>query len=333
MKKLVKILMVLVIIPTLIMTSCKKDPTETEYTKLTTYMAQNSLDLGDILDGWVIGGTGLTVDANDFSVADYYIFDFRGAEDFALGHIKGAHNILLANLVDEAAAVGADKKFLLVCYTGQTAARATGAMRMLGYEAKSLKWGMSAWHEDFAGKWNANATDFPSTNWVTTGAPPALKEFTPPTFSTNEVNAEEILEARVRYILTQDWLISKTDVLDNPGNYFINNKWSLSAWDAFGHITGAYRIDEDLNIDALKNLEPTGLLVTYCYTGQTSSITNVWLQALGFNGRSLKFGVNGIAHSAMVTSSVKKKCWKGEGSASELNLGYYDAAGTLHMPK
>ena len=332
MKKLFRILLVLAIIPALTMTSCKEEATETEYQKLTTYMAQNSLDLGDVLDGWVIGGTGLTVDPVDFTVADYYIFDLRAAVDFDLGHIKDAHNVTLANLADAAEAAGADKKFLLVCYTGQTAARGTGALRMLGYEAKTLKWGMSAWHEDFAGKWNSSATDFTSPNWVTTGTPSAVKEFDPPSINTGEVNGEDILKARVKTILTKDWVALKTDVLSNPSNYFINNKWSLSSWDAYGHINGAYRLDEDLNLDGLKNLEPSGIMVTYCYTGQTSSITTAWLDVLGFNGRSLKFGVNGIAHSSLVTG-ISGKAWKGAGSASELNLGYYDADGLMHGPK
>jgi rhodanese-related sulfurtransferase len=75
-------------------------------------------------------------------------------------------------------------------------------------------------------------------------------------------------------------------------------------------------------------------MVTYCYTGQTSSITTAWLQVLGFdNARSLSFGANGIVHSAMVNTSVKAKCWKGEGSGSEMNFGYYDGNGNMHSPK
>jgi rhodanese-related sulfurtransferase len=302
-------------------------------------MAQSNLDLGDILNGpnadngWVISGGGLTVDPADFSVADYYIFDIRSATDFATGHIKDAHNVAFSDILNAAETAGKDKKFLIVCYTGQTAARATGLLRLLGYNVKSLKWGMSSWHEDFAGKWNSNATDFSSPNWVTTGAPPAVKEFDDPSFNTGEVNGEEILKARVQAALSMDWTVSKTDVLANPANYFINNKWSLTSWDAFGHINGAYRIDEDLTLDNLKNLDPDQLLVTYCYTGQTSSITTAWLDVLGYDGRSLLFGANGIVHSNMVGSSVAAKCWKGAGSGSAMNFGYYDGTGSMHDPK
>lgn len=333
MKKLINYLVILAIIPAFTMMGCKKEATETEFEKLTKYMAENNLDLPNVLDGWIIGGTALTVDPTDFSVADYHIFDLRAAADFDLGHIKDAQNVTLAGLVDAAEAVGKDKSFLLVCYTGQNAARGTGILKMLGYNAKTLKWGMSAWHEDFAGKWNSNATDYPSPNWVTTGTPSAVKEFADPTISTGEVTGEAILKARIDAILTEAWTASKVDVLAAPSNYFINNKWSLDSWDTYGHISGAYRIDEDLNLDALINLDPNAEMITYCYTGQTSSITNAWLDVLGYNGKSLTFGVNGISHTALVNGSVHAKAWKGAGSASELNYGYYDASGSLHNPK
>ncbi len=107
----------------------------------------------------------------------------------------------------------------------------------------------------------------------------------------------------------------------------------MNSWDAFGHVNGAYRIDEDLNLDGLVNLDPSQTVVTYCYTGQTSSITTAWLDVLGFDGRSLLFGANGIVHSSMVGTSVAPKCWKGEGSASSMNFGYYDGDGLMHDPK
>ena len=77
-------------------------------------------------------------------------------------------------------------------------------------------------------------------------------------------------------------------------------------------------------------------MVTYCYTGQTSAITTAWLDVLGYNGRSLLFGANGIVYSKLlngVAGSAPKKSWMGEGSGSEMNFGYYDSEGNLHLPK
>lgn len=337
MKNLIKYLFILALVPALVMTSCKEDSTDPdpEFDLLTAYMAQNNLDLSNVLDGWVTSGAGLTVDPVTFEVADYYIIDLRSTDDFNAGHIKDAHNATMANLLTEADKAGSSP-ILMVCYTGQTAARATGLLRMLGYNAKSLKWGMSAWHSNLAGKWESNATDYSSPNWVSTGTPPPYGEFEYPNFVTGMTDGAAILRARVEAMLTKSgWGVSKTDLLDNPNNYFINNKWPLASWDEYGHIDGAYRIDEDLNLNGLKYLDPSKPVVTYCYTGQTSAITGAWLDVVGYDSKSLLFGANGIVHSSMLNGSAGSapaKSWKGAGSGSEMNYGYYDSNGNLIGP-
>ena len=338
MKRLIKILFLVGILPVFLFTSCKDDDAlleDTEFEILSKYMAQNDLDLPDVLSGWVTSGGGLTIDPVDFSIPDYYIIDIRGAADFDAGHIKDAHNTSLPNVLTEADKANG-KPILVVCYTGQTAARAVGALRLMGYNAKSLKWGMSAWHSDFD-KWTPNAGDYASPNWLRTGEPPARQTFADPNLVTNKTTGPEILKARVEFALNKSgWGLNKVDVLANPANYFIANKWPIESWNAYGHINGAYRIDEGMILEGLNFFDPNKPAVIYCYTGQTSAISSMWMDVLGYDAKSLKFGVNGINHSEMVVGdagSAHKKSWKGEGSGSVLNLGYYDSSGTLHSPE
>ena len=59
------------------------------------------------------------------------------------------------------------------------------------------------------------------------------------------------------------------------------------------------------------------------------------MDVLGYNTKSLLFGVNGINHSELIVGSsgaAPKKSWHGPGSGSELNLGYYDSSGNIYMP-
>jgi rhodanese-related sulfurtransferase len=316
------------LIPALVFTSCKDDTDDTvtpdaaEFSTLTTYMAQNNLDLSNVLDGWVIPGDKLPVAVDgDYSIPGWYIMDIRNATDFEAGHIKGAVNVAFADVLDKAPDANG-QPILVVCYSGQTAARAVGFLRIMGYNAKSLKWGMSAWNSDFD-KWSGKAGDLMDPNWITTGEPAPLQIFDYPSFTTEESNPMAILEARVRQAMTLDWTVTNADVLGSPHQYFINNKWSLDSWNAFGHIEGAYRIDEDLNLANLDNLDPNNPMVTYCYTGQTSSITTAWLQVLGYEkARSLMFGANAIVHTALVNGSAAAKSWMGENSGSDLNYGY-----------
>ncbi len=341
MRKLISLLFVAAFLPLLLLTSCREDEdpdpaAKTEYEVLTEYLTTNSMDIPDILNGWVTSGGGLTVDPVDYSVADYYIMDFRGAADFDLGHIKDANNVVFAELLS-AAPTDKTTKILCVCYTGQTASRATGLLRLAGYaNAKNLKWGMCGWHADLDAKWVANAGDFASANWTTSGTPTAVTEFDDPLFTTGATDGAAILTARIQAAIALPWTVSKTDVLATPSNYFVNNYWPIESWNEYGHVSGAYRHNEDLSLATLNNLNPAETVVTYCYTGQTSSITTAWLHVLGFDtAKSLTYGANGIVHSALLTGgsgSAPAKSWHGAGSGSEMNFGYYDSADVLHLP-
>ena len=314
-------------IPVLALTSCKEDnnnPGLQEFETLTSYMAQNDLDLSNVLDGWVKAATTDIVDPADNSIPGFFVMDIRSSDQFELGHIPGAVNVAVADALTVAETAG--KPILVVCYTGQTAARVTGLLRLMNHEAYSLKWGMAGWNPYFEDKWISNAGDFDTPNWVLTGDPTPKAEFGEPIINTGETTGAEILRARVMAALQNtSWGISKTDVLGNPGNYFLNNMWPITSWDEFGHISGAYRLNEDLSIAGLRYLNPDKEIVTYCYTGQTSSIISAWLDVLGYKSRSLLFGANGIVHSKMVNSDVdsaKKKSWQGEGSGSGNSFQY-----------
>jgi len=318
----------------LVFTNCKKesDPVD-EFEVLAQYLQADSLDLAVINGGFAKPGSALNVNTTDFSVPDYYVMDIRSAADYDAGHIKNAVNVAITDVLAEAPNA-AGKPILVACKSGQTAGRAVAALRLKGYQAFVLKWGMAAWHSDFKGPWESNATDFASPNWVTTGDPAANQTFTSfPEISTGKTTGEEILDVQIAKMLANNnWSVTKDVVLANPGNYFINNYWTQTVWNDLGHITGAYRINEELNLTGLKYLDPDATILTYCYTGQTSSITNAWLEVLGYDATSLFFGTNAVIHTNMMNGStdVQKVTWGGAGSGSTLNYGYYDKDGVFH---
>lgn len=75
------------------------------------------------------------------------ILDVRKPEDYAAGHIPGAVNVAVKDLFTTAvlAKLPADKQIVAYCYSGQTASQATSALRMLGYDAYNMQFGMPAW--------------------------------------------------------------------------------------------------------------------------------------------------------------------------------------------
>jgi rhodanese-related sulfurtransferase len=108
-------------------------------------------------DAYFGGGTkNISADAlydnlNDGDTSnDPFILSQRSAEDYAKGHIPGAVNIptnelfIAANL----AMLPPDQQIVVYCYTGQTASQVTSALRLLGYDAYNLLYGMQAWTMD-----------------------------------------------------------------------------------------------------------------------------------------------------------------------------------------
>jgi rhodanese-related sulfurtransferase len=76
---------------------------------------------------------------------EYVILSVRKAEDFALGHLPTAINIPFgAGMEVEFAELPMDKKIVVYCYTGQTASQTVGILRLLGFDAYNMSFGMGS---------------------------------------------------------------------------------------------------------------------------------------------------------------------------------------------
>lgn len=302
MKKLSFYLIALFLIPALVFTSCKKDNEETfdAQKALTDYLVAQDLDMNKILDGFVFPAP------EDGNVSAFYVMDIRSADDFALGHIEGAHRVDLPNILTEAAL--ADKGILVVCKTGQTATHAVTLLRLSGFPtAKALKWGMSGWNTQFD-VWTANSGSIADghANWNSNAAPNNLT-FSSPVFTSTSTDPAEILKARVAGVLSAGFLTTTaTDVLTTPENYFINNYFSDADYTAFGHINGSYRINPLLISESQINyLDPSKRIINYCFTGQTSAAITAYLRVLGYDAVSMMFGMNKLYNSSAAWTSNK----------------------------
>ncbi len=80
---------------------------------------------------------------HDAGDEDVLFVSIRKPEHYAEAHIEGAINIPFgADMYDNFASLPADKKLIIYCYTGQTAGQTVAALRLLGYDAVSLKGGL-----------------------------------------------------------------------------------------------------------------------------------------------------------------------------------------------
>lgn len=78
---------------------------------------------------------------------DPVILDTRSAEDYAKGHIPGAVNVNPKEMfkAENLAKLPADKQIVAYCYSGQAASHVTAGLRLLGYDAFNLSFGMPSW--------------------------------------------------------------------------------------------------------------------------------------------------------------------------------------------
>jgi rhodanese-related sulfurtransferase len=248
---------------------------------------------------------------------DYYILDWRSAADFATAHIEGAVNVSASgDFTAVLAAVPAGKTVLNVCYTGQTASYATAYMNMLGYEAQNLKFGMNGWTADPAvhlNKWE-NAISNQYAGWLTTVAATSNQTYAKPDVSTGKSEAGAILRERARLGFGAGWktigisdLYNDIEINGKAGDYFVINYFPAATYGA-GHIPGAIQFEPKLSLKSgeMLNTIPTDKkVVVYCYTGQTSAQVVAYLNALGYDAYSLRFGVNSICYDNDAVCTAK----------------------------
>ena len=81
---------------------------------------------------------------------DPFVVSVRTPEDYARGHIPGAINIPWREITktENLRKLPTDRQIVVYCYTGHTAAVATTALNMLGYDAINMKFGITAWTQD-----------------------------------------------------------------------------------------------------------------------------------------------------------------------------------------
>ncbi len=286
-----------------LMVSCEstEEDEDTAFEVLSKYMLANAYDADLVIADWIVPASAVT--GNE---ANYFIVDIRSAEKYAEGHIPGSVNSAYGDILTTVETLNtSDLPVLIACYSGQSAAHAVVALRLSGYtDTKTLKWGMSGWAAEFdvwSDATSSHAVDH--ANWSMELVPPALlSDMADPVIDTDLTDGAAILAERVDAILGGFKGIASTEVIAAPENFQVNNFWELEHWEHYGHIAGAYQVTPGtLTIanDGLDCLDPSQTIVTYCWTGQTSSMMTAWLTTLGYNAKSLKNGANSMIYSAL----------------------------------
>lgn len=268
-------------------------------------MALPALAQGPVLDAaqaYFAGGTkNIKADAlyenlHDGDTSnDPLILDTRKAEDFAKAHIPGAVNVSVGALftAQGLAQLPTDKDIVVVCYTGQTASQVTAALRMLGYKAYNLLYGMAGWtliEGVVAYPFRAEQ----SMGYEVSREPATLSG----TYALPNPLGETVAAAAEAYFskgtknIKADALFENLHDGDQANDPVILDLRKAEDY-ALGHIPGAVNVPVGklFTPETLAMLPPDRQIVTYCYTGQTSSQATAALNMLGYDAYSLLFGM------------------------------------------
>ncbi len=237
---------------------------------------------------------------------DPFILSVRAPDAYALGHIEGAYNIPWKSIVEpeNLAKLPTNEQIVVYCYTGHTGQVAATLLRILGYDAVNLKFGMMGWTDDdeilATGRYVA-APGYPTE----TDAHELTVEYDPPTLSTGETAAVDIALAAAQGFLA-DWtptmgadaLFENLSDGDESNDPFVLSVRAPDAY-ALGHVEGAYNIPWKAIAapESLAMLPTDEQIVVYCYTGHTGEVAATALALLGYDTTNLKFGMMGWTDS------------------------------------
>jgi rhodanese-related sulfurtransferase len=245
------------------------------------------------------------------------LIDIRAAADFTAGRIAGAVNVPFNGLYDYMKTVNPNNydRIVVICYSGQTSAYAVSLIRAMGgfgNKVVSLKFGMSSWDSVFAQNyWLAKRSNIRAGQFVNTPSPAKNPKGDLPKLNTGKKTAPEILEARIRALLSEGYppaTISENTMYSNLNNYYIINYWPNSLYLDPGHVQGAILYDPATqpfkSSNDLKTLPTNKTTVLYCFTGQTSSYIGAYLRLLGYDVKSLTYGANSMIYDLMRSKNV-----------------------------
>jgi rhodanese-related sulfurtransferase len=292
---------------------CSKDDDDNPTGPTGPTLQNQMADLGDeYLTAGTKNITGDALFADITNSVPLFMIDFRSAAHYdTCGHIAGAVNWTIGNLADNLSQIPAGVKVVCICYSGQNASWATSFLRMKGYDAWNLKFGMCGWTSDVAVNLNKWAGLVPNMQTLETTNHPLTTEYELPEMVCSAADAQggiteecnQSFDAGLKYITANDVYANINDG-NSDNDPFLLCYWTEAPYN-LGHIPGSYRFEPGtLGFEEnLKYLPPNRQIVVYCYTGQTSAQVCTYLNMLGYDAYSMHFGMNAVTDRADILGS------------------------------
>jgi rhodanese-related sulfurtransferase len=237
------------------------------------------------------------------------IIDLRTPKQFSEGHIKGAVNKKFEELPDyfeKGIKPFKYDKIILVTEDGQVSSYTASLLRLMGYgNVFSMRWGMSAWNDQYAKEaWLKGVSGkFESNLETKINERPVASAM--PQLNTSKSSGADIGAERFKKLFeegTGNIQVTAEEVFSNPQKYFVINLERKDKYED-GHIPGAVRYKPEGTlgfVDEMASIPTDKTIVVYCGTGHLSGFATAYLRLFGYDARTLKYGNNSFMHEKMV---------------------------------
>ncbi len=235
---------------------------------------------------------------------DYLLIDIRDSSEYVKGHIDGAYNVKrkdIMQFLEDSIKPAAYKKIAIIDDQGPLSEYIAMLLRFDGYNAYGLKFGIASWNRKFVANINKYLSDKYANRLDTTAIQKPAHGQIPSLSSDNIV---KFLDSRVSRLISEpqsNIFVSADQVFKNLNKYFKLAYWSEEKYSK-AHIPGSvrYQTRQDLSINSDLNTLPTNKpIVVYCNTGHHAIAIVAYLRLLGYNAKSIMYGVNSFMNKKL----------------------------------
>ncbi|MHB1389753.1 MAG: rhodanese-like domain-containing protein [Thermoleophilia bacterium] len=241
---------------------------------------------------------------------DFFILDVSDREDYERGHIPGSTHVRFSDWASPSALqmLPFDRRIAVICETGDAASQVVAGLRLLGFDAISVKTGILGWTQmdATAGLVETVRTAahsiqrtpperlWPERETVTPLGAPSGSQFTALATHAAAVMAGTPLEGDYAgNIISPTVLSYMLGEVIRGDDYFLLDLRREEDYEGVGHIPGATHVDfpSALSDEALALLPPDKKIITICYTGNLAAQLAMILRMLGHDACVLGHGM------------------------------------------
>jgi rhodanese-related sulfurtransferase len=222
---------------------------------------------------------------------EIFILDVRSADDYALGHLKGAVNLPFAStaIAENLEFIPDDVPVFVNCYTGQTASQVTVVLNVAGKNVTNIRGGWLLGIAATDGYENYADTEAVAMPTATYDTDPELAAAVTDYFATvASYNGTPTSNQNISSEAVKEIIDSESD------EYQILSVRKAEDF-ALGHVATAMNIPWGSGMEtSFTELPSDKKIIVYCYTGHTASQTVAGLRLLGYEAYNMAFGMGSV---------------------------------------